>query len=335
MIEVIFTLDYEIYGNGEGSLKKQVYEPAEKLRTVFNKWNASFVAFIEVAELEMMELVGSDQAIDMVGQQIKDLYKEGFELGLHIHPQWYNARWEQGQWKLDYSEYNLCNLSRDRIVSIIDRSISYLKRLSGGDDFAPFSFRAGNWLFQPTRTVGEELAKRSLKVDSSVFKGGLQNKYKLDYRGALRNGYFWPFSDDVNVSDPKGALMELPIYSKMVPAWELLTSKRVSLQRKGPAAYPFGKAVLDRIRDVLRVRYPKKFDFCRMTTTELIPMLGKEIRKDKKNPGIFRPIIAIGHTKDLIDIETVEALLSHVRNLGIPISNLKNTYEKCISQNQG
>ena len=35
MIESIFTIDYEIYGNGEGSLKEHVYEPAEKLMAVF------------------------------------------------------------------------------------------------------------------------------------------------------------------------------------------------------------------------------------------------------------------------------------------------------------
>ena len=28
MIECIFTIDYEIYGNGEGSLQQLVYEPA-------------------------------------------------------------------------------------------------------------------------------------------------------------------------------------------------------------------------------------------------------------------------------------------------------------------
>ena len=31
MIECIFTLDYEIYGNGTGALKDLVYEPAERL----------------------------------------------------------------------------------------------------------------------------------------------------------------------------------------------------------------------------------------------------------------------------------------------------------------
>jgi hypothetical protein len=37
MVEIIFTLDYEINGNGVGVLRDLVYEPAEHLRHVFEK----------------------------------------------------------------------------------------------------------------------------------------------------------------------------------------------------------------------------------------------------------------------------------------------------------
>ena len=73
--------------------------------------------FVEVAELEMIEANGTDPAIDLVKHQIRDFYEEGFELGLHLHPQWYNARYENGKWLLDYSEYNLCTLPRERIAA--------------------------------------------------------------------------------------------------------------------------------------------------------------------------------------------------------------------------
>ena len=55
MIECIFTIDYEIYGNGEGSLRELVYEPAEKLKDIFLKHNVRFVNFVEAAEFEMIE----------------------------------------------------------------------------------------------------------------------------------------------------------------------------------------------------------------------------------------------------------------------------------------
>jgi len=329
MIECIFTLDYEIYGNGEGSLKELVYEPAEKLRAIFEKWNARFETFVEVAELEMIEAKDTDKAMDLVKHQLRDFYREGFELGLHLHPQWYNARYENRKWWLDYNEYNLCALPKYRIKEIVDRSIEYLRNLLGLAGFVPFSFRAGNWLFQPTCIVAKSLIDKGIKVDSSVFKGGIQHQYRLDYRSALKNGYCWPFMDDVNVPDPKGNLIEFPIYTKMTPLWKLPTTKRVGLQRKVPTRTRSGKERLLRILDFLRLCHPLKFDFCRLNLRELTHMLGKEIQRDQKDPDLFRPVIAIGHTKDLIDFETVDSLLGYLRRKEIPISTFRGIYHKC------
>ncbi len=329
MIECIFTIDYEIYGNGEGSLRELVYEPAEKLREIFRKRNAPFVAFIEVAELERMEAEGTDPAIDLVKKQIREFYGDGFELGLHLHPQWYSARYENGRWLLDYSEYNLCTLPQERIVQIVDRSIAYLRKVLGVIDFTPHSFRAGNWLFQPTRSAANLLAERGIKVDSSVFKGGLQHQHKLDYRRALRNGYYWTFTGQVDVPDPDGSLLELPIHTQMVPFWQMLTTKRVGLQRKGPSAVQSGKEKLYRLLDFLRFWQPLKFDFCRMTIQELTQMVEKVIREDQKNLTMFRPIVAIGHTKDLIDFETVESFLSYLGKKEIKVSTFEEVYDKC------
>ena len=202
MIECVFTVDYEIYGNGEGSLKELVYEPAEKLRSLFKRYDVPWVVFAEAAELEIIGSAGTDPYIGLVERQLRDFRSEGVEIGLHLHPQWYNARREGPSWRLDFDEYNLCLLPHDRIDGIIERSISYLRKVLGDPGFVPFSFRAGNWLLQPTSAVAESLAGHGIIVDSSVFKGGLQHQLGLDYRRSRKNGYYWTFSEDVNVPDP-------------------------------------------------------------------------------------------------------------------------------------
>jgi hypothetical protein len=329
MIECIFTIDYEIYGNGEGSLKSLVYEPAEKLGTIFRKWNAHFVAFVEVAELEIIEAKGTDPAIDLVKDQIRDFYCEGFELGLHLHPQWYNAQYENGKWLLDYSEYNLCTLPRDRIVQIVDRSIAYLRDILGVADFMPFSFRAGNWLLQPAGTAANVLAERGIKVDSSVFKGGLRHQHQLDYRRALRNGNYWKFMDHADVPDPRGALLEVPIYTQMVPFWKMLNSKRLNPQHIGIGAGQSVRDKLYRLLDFLRFQHPLKLDFCCMTTDELVQMVERVIQEDQQDPTSFRPIVSIGHTKDLVDYETVESFLAYLNEKRIRVSTFTELYHKC------
>lgn len=332
MIEIVFTIDYEIYGNGDGSLKELVYEPTEKLIEIFKEKKSRFVAFVEAAELEIIEERGSDGHAEKVKHQIRRMHMGGFEIGLHLHPQWYNAKYEMGQWQLDYNEYNLCALSEARIGQIVDRSLKYLRDATGESDYTPLSFRAGNWLFQPAETASRILAERGIKVDSSVFKGGLQTQQNLDYRQALRNGYYWRFLENVDVPNRNGNMLELPIYTRMVPFWRMLTTKRIGIQGKATAGKKSRHEMLRRLPDFLRFRYPLKLDFCRMSLDELMGMMDAVIREDQKSRTSFKPIVAIGHSKDLVDFETVRSFLSYLADKGVQVSTFEQVILKCIEQ---
>ena len=322
MLECIFTIDYEIYGNGEGSLKELVFEPAERLKTIFDKVGAKFVVFVEAAELEKIDTFRTDASIDQVKDQIREFYEEGFEIGLHLHPQWCNARYQGTKWDLDYTEYNLCTLSQRRITEIVERSIAYLRKVLEAPDFTPLSFRAGNWLFQPTAAAARVLTEHGIKIDSSVFKGGLQHKHKLDYRRAIKNGYYWTFGDDVAASDPGGPLIEIPIYADMVPFWKLITAKRLALQHKAASSTRTLRDWLDHLLDLMRFRQPRKFDFCRMTLDELVLMMTALTNEDLRSPEVSKPIVAIGHTKDLVDFRTIESFLLYLSEKQIAVSTL-------------
>ncbi len=328
MIEFIFTIDYEVYGNGEGSLKELVFEPAKELYAIFKKWKARFVLFAEAAELEVIGRSGADPFIEPVERQIRDLWADGFEIGLHLHPQWYNARRKDSRWYLDYSEYNLSRLPQPRIEEIVGRSLGYLKNIICPGSYQPLSFRAGNWLLQPTKAVAESLVKHGIKVDSSVFKGGVQHEHGLDYRRSSKLGYFWKFADDVNVSVPEGALLEIPTFTKMVPIWRMATGKRAQIAgRAAPGPRGWGREIM-RLRDFFRMHYPMKLDFCRLTPAEIFRILDVEIREDKRDPSAIRPIVAIGHTKDLVDFETVTALLAYLQTNAVPVSTFREVYSK-------
>src|SRR5688572_21064592 len=287
MIQLVFTIDYEIYGNGTGALGGLVHEPTERLREVVRKWDARFVAFVEAAELQRIETCGTDSAIGSVQQQIREMHAEGHEIALHLHPQWSNAVRKDGEWILDYSEYNLCTLPSERISEIVERSLAYLRYVLRNPHFTPTSFRAGNWLFQPTGRAAAVLAANGLRLDSSVFKGGVLRNHQVDYRRALRNGYYWRFKDDVNTPDATGPWVEVPIHTEMVRPWRLLTSKRVGLQNKAGFSAGQRRSRLKRAADFLRARYPLKLDFCRMTLEELTSMVGRIVREDSSTPDVF------------------------------------------------
>jgi hypothetical protein len=318
MVDFILTIDYEVYGNGEGSLRELVFEPTERLKALFRKWKAYFVPFVEVAELEIIESRGTDPATELVRRQVREFYNDGDEIGLHIHPQWYNAHHENGRWRLDYDEYNICALPEERITQIVDRSMAYLRGILGKPDYAPLSFRAGNWLFQPAGTAARVLAERGLKADSSVFKGGLRHEYGLNYRKAEKNDYYWSFTDRAEIPDPEGILLEVPIYTQMEPFWKLLSGKRIEMERKGSSSRT-SRQRMNRLLDFLRFRHPLKLDYCRMSVAELRAVLDEILRDDLRNPSTYKPIVAIGHTKELFDLKTMEFFLSYLadRRIGL------------------
>lgn len=330
MIECIFTLDYEIYGNGTGSLRDLVYEPSETLRQIFLAHDVRFVPFVEVAELDMLEEHGTDPAIDLVKEQLRQFHAEGFAIGLHLHSQWYNGRYEDGRWTLDFSEHNLCRLPRERIAQIIDRALAYLRRVLGQGDFTPTAFRAGTLVFQPTRVVAEVLAERGITVDSSVFKGGVRREYGIDYRGAMDNGYYWRFSDQADRADWAGAWLEIPIYTQMVPFWKMGTRKRIGLERQSVGHSLFSSEGLRRIRNASRLRHPMKFDFCRMTLPEVSEMIEAVIADDRRSPTTFKPLVAIGHSKELVDFDTISALLDWLAQKRIRVSTFEGIYARCV-----
>jgi hypothetical protein len=332
VIECVFTLDYELYGDGTGSLRELVYEPAARLRHLFLNHGVRFVNFVEAAELQKIDQFATDPAIGLVKRQIREFFEDGFEIGLHLHPQWCNARYDRDRWILDSAEYNLSRLPRSRLTEIVDGSLDYLRGLVGVPGFSPLSFRAGNWLFQPTQPAANVLAERGIRIDSSLFKGGVLHDHGLDYRRSLANGPFWRFDTDVNIPDPTGALIEMPIFAQMVPFWRMATAKRMGF---GNSLGDAGQNVvqkLNRVRDLLRLRYPRKLDFCRMTLGELTATMDAIVSETGPWSDSLQPVVAIGHTKDLVDLDTVESFLVYLKANHIPVSTLADVRPRVESR---
>src|SRR5438477_7387453 len=98
MIECIFTLDYEIYGNGQGSLRDVVLDPTQRLADVFQQFDVPFVVFAEAVEFARIEQAQSDPDTAAVRAQLREMRGAGHEIGLHVHPWWARARYENRRW---------------------------------------------------------------------------------------------------------------------------------------------------------------------------------------------------------------------------------------------
>ncbi len=323
MVHIIFTLDYEIYGNGQGSLRDLVVDPTARLAKLFEVFDAPFVVFAEAVELARIEEAGCDPDSATVRAQLRELREAGHEIALHTHPWWENARYQDGRWLLDWSERNISNLGSDRVETIVSSAIRYLRNALGDPGYTPVAYRSGLWAMQPTAVVANVLARNGVQIDSSVFKGGRIGSLDLDYRAALRNGHQWHFGDDVNVSDPSGRLLEIPIHTEMVGFWKMLGSKRIKLQRKAQNG-SYGTPLPRRWKDFLRLRYPRKLDFCRMTFEEMRDTTEAIIKSTY--PDEQRAVVAIGHSKDFVDGEALAHFLAYLRERAVAIKTFSQVF---------
>jgi len=318
MIECIFTLDYEIYGNGQGSLRDVVLDPTQRLAEVFQAFDAPFVVFVEAVEFARMEKAQSDPDTAGVRAQLRELRAAGHEIALHLHPWWANARYEGGRWHLDWSERNIGTLEPERVEAIVSGAIRYLRESLNDPHFTPLSFRSGLWMMQPTPVIAKVLTRHGVEVDSSLFRGGRVRGLGLDYRPAMANGSAWRFSNDVNVPDPHGALLEIPIHTQMVPFWRMLGGKRLKLHSKTRKSSE-GSPLPRNWRDFVRLRYPRKLDFCRMTFAEMRKAITGVLQEEQGRKECS-PIVAIGHSKDFVDPDAVRIFLAFLQERDVAVT---------------
>jgi hypothetical protein len=55
-------------------------------------------------------------------------------------------------------------------------------------------------------------------------------------------------------------------------------------------------------------------------------MIERVLLQDRKDPDSLKPIVSIGHSKDLNDLETVDAFLSFLREKNIPVATFENIF---------
>src|SRR5690242_8295135 len=105
---VVVSVDYEIFGNGEGDVRQHTVDPTERMARLCEKYGAPLTVFFEVEEYlafekfrdALVKQLGYDPAA-LIRAQIIDLAKRGHDIQLHLHPQWHRADYKNGKWILE------------------------------------------------------------------------------------------------------------------------------------------------------------------------------------------------------------------------------------------
>jgi hypothetical protein len=320
MLKSIFTLDYEIHGNGEGCPYALMVEPTQRMLRQFEEYGAKLTILADVAEIIKFKEYAEQHKRDdfhyaKIVAQLQDAIRRGHDVQLHMHASYFNARYEQGRWQQDWSEYNFAGLGLDRIRQTVKLGKEFLESVLQPVDptYKCFVFRAANWSVSPTQHVVQALIEHGIKIDTSVFKyGRREGLVTFDYSNARSNLVPWKV-DENNICDhsESGQLVEFPIYSENRWLGAFLTIERIyrvcvsRLHRfnvnRDRALFHVGRGEAPRpdVRgETLRLMSPHawKADLNQCTGRQLIGAL-RRAEHEHGNNKLDLPFVLIGHSK--------------------------------------
>jgi len=318
MLDVVFTLDYEIHGNGQGCPRALMVEPTDRLLRLFDEHGAKLTIMADVAEImkfkEYRDAHGIDRYFfDAIADQLRRAVKAGHDVQLHIHSSYFNATASDGHWLQDWSEYDFASLPRERMNWIVSIAKGFLETLlrPAAPGYRCVAFRAANWSVSPSRNVVRALIDNGIEIDSSVFKYGQRNGLvTFDYSHAHSPLVPWPVSeDDICVRDDRGLLWEVPIYAEKRWLGAFVTPGRIYRavdgwrHRIADAAAPAGNsapvASAARRRGWMSAalrRHAWKADFNQCGGRQLINALRRACTYDVETDRSL-PFVLIGHSK--------------------------------------
>ena len=340
-IGLVFTLDYEIHGNGNGDFKSWVHFPTSNMLDLFDTYGAKLTIMAEIGHYWAMKKYEHLfwEEINLFESQLRNAIERGHDVQLHIHPQWIDAEYEQGKWQLNFSRNTI-----ERFCHNYNEAYFYLKK--GKEelqriltpirtDYQCVCFRAGYLQMQPSVNIVRALEDNGFLSDSSVQKGTVasDNLRELDYSSAYSNYYPWKISaEEICNKAEHGKIYEFPILTERLLIKKIFAKFKKIItgsKKKGIGTIILGfmskyssKKPLAAKQDAhgkLKILLSKSWDFvdfCQRDYIYLLKSLKRIIKIHKKENHLrFTPIVLIGHSKDFFFYNHLELFLEACKKM--------------------
>ncbi len=317
---LILTVDYELFGDGSGSIDACVIDSTERILSTAEKHNACVTLFVDAVEFSVM-LNSIDNkgkqwrlAASRVIAQIEEAVRRGHDVQLHLHPQWVGASLQpSGEWLVDFDSQRIGDMDYAEIFELIANGKYFLESIVKlvKSDYECIAFRAGGWGIQPSELTLKALAGNGIKIDSTVAPGKYNSADRIafDFRSTPAMPY-WYVDNNICVSSPiENNLVEVPIatskFSYLASLYKLLRRKfvkksvfpcgcdgnyGVGLTKKELCKLLFSKLVTVNV---------EMLDFSTCDSNNLLEITKRNKSKNTTNNPV--PLVAISHSKNFTD----------------------------------
>lgn len=315
MKNIILTLDYELYGNGSGNIYTHIIEPTYNILEIANRYDAKITFFVEVVEFWKIEeewLKGNkmgyeENPINDIRKQLQEAYRQGHDVQLHIHPQWVEAEYVEGNWKVNFEDWRLGGYAKDgdfSLYNLLERGKATLEQWISCVDpaYTCVAIRAGGYNIQPSSEIVKAMQLVGLKIDSSIYPGGkeigLLSNY--DYSSINKEEAYWHVGNKLE-EQGNSEIVELPIVAFPIRRWKKFASfdriKSLLRNRKSAKDSFIAKTSHSKSRRWDKVKYFfqtewQTWDYCLFS-----PSLHKRFLKQIKDQQSRDVFTLVGHPK--------------------------------------
>jgi hypothetical protein len=338
MIYLALTHDWELRGDGSGDIEEIQFAPMRRLIGIYKKFGVRTTFLPDVMQqVRFRSLQHKHEDLrrdaDRWDEHAREAYAAGHDIQLHLHSQWSDARYGDGQWELK-GEWSLLKYDRDHAARMIADSKRYLEELLSPVDrtYRCVAFRASALALAPSPHLLATLAALGIEIDVSIAAGFyLDNEtLQLDYRECEETFLpYYPRMDDARlVSHKHESIVCVPLNHFYGSRREVtkqnlaLVSGRLGSRDKASAAQTprppldtqtsgaarvYEKLIAPAIKrkhfvsDLSRLNYP------------LMRELLASIRARAHHAGLSQvPVVLTNHPKDIRDWDAIERFVGEV-----------------------
>ncbi len=312
----ILSFDYELFGSGKGCVFKHLIEPTKSILNVLRNSDIKATFFVEVLEIEA--IVGlkkkfpqnsyEHKAATALEIQLEEIVIAGHDIQLHLHPQWLNAEYIDGEWSLDFRFWRFSSLptmkeqkipsKSELILDAINKLEARVRKIK--PSYKCHSFRAGGYNLGTDINSIEALVNNGIRIDSSVCHGFYENSTlsRFDYTTTDTKRSKWFCNDNILDGDDKlhnqRQCLEIPLITLQSNFFERLSLARLlnTLVNRNYKAINY--------REELLPNKPLKPNALKNSNFDVCLSSDFQVRKFEKMINLqgYEYAVLIGHPKD-------------------------------------
>ncbi|MEO7044537.1 MAG: hypothetical protein ABI091_04470 [Ferruginibacter sp.] len=231
--------DWEVLGNGLGNVAQLQYLPSLYFMKLAKRLGINLTFMVEVVQqLEFIKHLDQDYNIrvqkNLWDDNIRLMIDYGFDVQLHLHPQWLNAEYKDDYFFLR-DNWNMGKYEPAEQEKMITESIAYLENLIRPmkSDYKVVAYKGGSWGLQPSDSLFKTLDKAGVRVVMGVREGMSMPKNGVNYEGLEEKvmPYSPDYADIKKVSATKNNITIIPL-QPFEPGLVPLTSIAASIAKR-------------------------------------------------------------------------------------------------------